>query len=48
MPTERKCGCGSALKFAIMTSKDIAPPDTRKRLGFLLDKYWGNNQKAGA
>jgi 5'-methylthioadenosine phosphorylase len=47
MPRERKCACGSALQFAVMTSKDLVPQATRKRLAFLLDKYWGN-QKAGA
>ena len=47
MPRERKCACASALQFAIMTGKDRVPPATRKRLGFLLDKYW-NDQKAGA
>ena len=48
MPRERKCGCGSALQFAVMTGKDLVPPATRKRLSFLLDKYWGIDQKAGA
>jgi 5'-methylthioadenosine phosphorylase len=48
MPRERKCACASALQFAIMTGKELVPPATRKRLGFLLDKYWSNDQKAGA
>lgn len=48
MPRERKCGCGAALQFAVMTGRDLVPPATRKRLAFLLDKYWGNDQKAGA
>ncbi len=48
MPSERKCGCGSALQFAVMTGKELAPPATRQRLSFLLDKYWGSEKKAGA
>jgi 5'-methylthioadenosine phosphorylase len=48
MPRERKCGCASALQFAIMTGKDLVPAETRKRLSFLLDKYWSSDQKAGA
>ena len=35
----RKCGCGEALKNAIMTARDRIPPDTRLRLGLLIDKY---------
>ena len=48
MPRERTCGCGAALQFALMTGKDLVPPATRKRLSFLLDKYWGKDHKAGA
>ena len=48
MPRERKCGCGSALQFAVMTAKDLVPAATRKRLSFLLDKYWGNTAPGGA
>ena len=33
------CGCGSALETAIITSRDLIPPETRKRLGLLVDKY---------
>ena len=33
------CGCGSALENAIITSRDLIPPATRKRLGLLVDKY---------
>jgi 5'-methylthioadenosine phosphorylase len=35
----RKCGCGSALKNAIMTSRDRISPEVRQRLGLLIDKY---------
>ena len=33
------CGCGRALENAIITSRDLIPPATRKRLGLLVDKY---------
>ncbi len=36
---ERKCGCGTALETAIITSRDLIPRDTRERLGLLVDKY---------
>jgi 5'-methylthioadenosine phosphorylase len=39
MPAERKCGCGSALRFAVMTPMDLVPAATRQKLKFLLDKY---------
>jgi 5'-methylthioadenosine phosphorylase len=37
----RGCGCGSALRFAIMTAHDRIEPATRARLGLLIDKYVG-------
>ena len=33
------CGCDRALENAIITSRDLIPPATRKRLGLLVDKY---------
>jgi len=39
MPKERTCGCGDALKFAVMTDKKVIPVETRKKLALLLDKY---------
>lgn len=38
---ERKCGCGTALETAIITSRDLIPRETRERLGLLVDKYLG-------
>ena len=35
----RSCGCDRALENAIITSRDLIPPATRKRLGLLVDKY---------
>jgi len=36
---EAGCGCGDALKFAIMTAHDRIPAEARQRLGLLIDKY---------
>ena len=35
----RRCGCGEALKTAIITNRDSIPADARRRLGALTDKY---------
>ncbi|MBF8266794.1 MAG: S-methyl-5'-thioadenosine phosphorylase [Dehalococcoidia bacterium] len=35
----RDCPCGSALGNAIITARDQMPPDTRRRLALLIDKY---------
>ncbi|HXE91454.1 MAG TPA: S-methyl-5'-thioadenosine phosphorylase [Terriglobales bacterium] len=45
LPKERTCGCGSALKHALLTEPAKIPPATRKRLSFLLDKYLGKARK---
>jgi hypothetical protein len=37
--SEGSCGCDRALENAIITSRDLIPPATRKRLGLLVDKY---------
>ncbi|MCY3004275.1 MAG: S-methyl-5'-thioadenosine phosphorylase [Planctomycetota bacterium] len=39
VPNERSCGCGSALRHAIMTSHATIPQAARDRLGLLIDKY---------
>ena len=39
MPKERKCHCGSALQYAIMTDRSRIPAEARERLKLLLDKY---------
>jgi 5'-methylthioadenosine phosphorylase len=46
MPRERGCKCGSALRHAIMTQRDLIPVAARQRLSAILDKYLG--QGAGA
>lgn len=39
MPDERTCGCGDALKYAIITDRNTIPEKTRERLSLLLGKY---------
>jgi 5'-methylthioadenosine phosphorylase len=39
MPRERNCGCGDALKYAILTDRKAIPAATRQKLALLLDKY---------
>jgi 5'-methylthioadenosine phosphorylase len=39
MPVERKCACGDALKYAILTDRKVIPTEARQRLALLLDKY---------
>jgi 5'-methylthioadenosine phosphorylase len=36
---ERACACSGALKDAIITQRDRIPPETRQKLGLLVDKY---------
>jgi 5'-methylthioadenosine phosphorylase len=48
MPSERKCKCGSALEFAILTDPAKIPAGTRQRLSLLLDKYLNKGQEAKA
>lgn len=47
-PKSRSCKCGSALQFAVMTDPKTIPAATRQRLSLLLDKYLGEQKKAGA
>jgi 5'-methylthioadenosine phosphorylase len=37
---ERTCACNSALSSALITSPDIVPADTRKKLELLIGKYY--------
>jgi 5'-methylthioadenosine phosphorylase len=39
MPKERGCGCGDALKYAILTDRAVIPQRVKERLGLLLGKY---------
>ena len=36
---ERTCGCGDALRHAVITASEAIAPEARARLGVLLDKY---------
>jgi 5'-methylthioadenosine phosphorylase len=48
MPRERKCKCGSALQYAIMTDPAKIPAATRQKLSLLVDKYLNKGQEAKA
>jgi 5'-methylthioadenosine phosphorylase len=48
MPKERKCKCGSALQYAILTDPEKIPAGTRQKLSLLLDKYLKKGQEAKA
>jgi 5'-methylthioadenosine phosphorylase len=39
MPTGKSCGCGDALKYAILTDRKAIPAEARQKLSILLDKY---------
>jgi 5'-methylthioadenosine phosphorylase len=39
--TESGCECGDALSTALITSPDAVPVETRRRLGVLVERYWG-------
>ena len=39
LQTTPGCNCSSALKNAIITSPDSVPPETRRKIGVILDKY---------
>ena len=36
---ERKCGCGEALKYAIVTDKKLMPENTKEKLSIIIGKY---------
>lgn len=36
---ETSCACGMALSDSIITQRDHIPPETRQKLGLLIDKY---------
>ena len=39
LPNSRECGCGSALETAIITRRESIPPETRRKVGLLVDRY---------
>jgi 5'-methylthioadenosine phosphorylase len=48
LPQTRECGCGSALKHAIITQKDAVPAATLERLKLIVGKYFNSQEKSGA
>jgi 5'-methylthioadenosine phosphorylase len=48
LPQTRDCGCGSALKHAIITQKDAVPAATLERLKLIVGKYFNSQEKSGA
>ncbi len=47
MPKTRNCKCGSALKNAIITQRNVVPAATLERLKLLVGKYFNSEEKAG-
>ncbi|MEE9400170.1 MAG: S-methyl-5'-thioadenosine phosphorylase [Dehalococcoidales bacterium] len=41
VPADRGCGCGEALKTAIVTAPDLIPDEQKRKLDLLLGKYIG-------
>lgn len=39
MPGQRSCSCGESLKDAIITSKDIIPESTKKKLDIIIGRF---------
>jgi len=39
IPEERRCGCDTALKAAIITAPELIPSEQRKKLDLLIGKY---------
>ena len=39
LPDQRTCGCQDALKDALITSMDLVPPETLRRLGPIISRY---------
>src|SRR5271157_495950 len=48
MPKTRGCKCGSALKNAIITQKNVVPAATLERLRLIVGRYFENEKKTGA
>jgi len=40
MPAARSCQCGSALEHAIITSRELVPEATRRKLDLIVGKYF--------
>ncbi len=42
---EKDCQCNSSLQFAIVTSRDVIPENTLKKLDRVIGKYFNNEEK---
>ncbi len=42
MPNARSCGCGDAMKHALITDKALIPPEIRRNLKLIVGKYLGD------
>lgn len=40
--SDRACGCGDALGPALITPRELVPVPTRRRLGLITERYWGD------
>jgi len=36
-----RCACGDALANALVTAPELVPVETRRRLGLIVERYWG-------
>jgi 5'-methylthioadenosine phosphorylase len=41
MPSERKCACASAAKYAVLTAPEAIPAAAKEKLALLFGKYLG-------
>jgi 5'-methylthioadenosine phosphorylase len=41
LPSSRGCTCGTALQTALVTSRELVPEETRRRLAPILEPHWG-------
>ena len=47
LPAQRACACKDALKDALITSLDIVPPETLRKLGPIVARYVGQRVAGG-
>jgi 5'-methylthioadenosine phosphorylase len=40
LPEGRACACKDALRYALITDKRLVPPETRRRLACIVDRYF--------
>ena len=47
LPEKRTCPCANALKDAIITPLHLAPEESRRRLGPIIERYAGERVAQG-